>query len=66
MRYRDLIHKWGSEAGAARAIGLNRQTVNRWKRKIPLDQQIEIEKKFPELLADLPPHIRPSAQQPAA
>lgn len=59
MKYRDLVKHFGSEADAARAIKRNRQTVNRWKKRIPLDEQIKIEVLTGgELRADLPPSVR--------
>lgn len=62
MKYSDLIKHYGSEAKAAREIGKNRQTVNRWKKAIPLDEQIKIEVLLNgSLRADLPKIVRKAA-----
>lgn len=62
MRYRDLLKHFGSEADAARAIKKNRQTVNRWKKLIPLDEQVRIEVLTDGALkADLPDSVRKAA-----
>jgi hypothetical protein len=62
MKYKDLIKHFGTEADAARAINENRQTVNRWKRLIPIDKQINIEVITQgELKADLPESVRNAA-----
>jgi hypothetical protein len=62
MKYDELIKHFGSEADAARAMGKNRQTVNRWKKAIPLEEQVNIEVLTKgELRADLPKSIRKAA-----
>lgn len=62
MKYRDLVKHFGSEADAARAIKRNRQTVNRWKKVIPLDEQVRIEViTSGALKADLPDMVRNAA-----
>lgn len=62
MTYDQLVKHFGSEADAGRAIGKNRQTVNRWKKAIPLEEQINIEVLTRgELRADLPKSVRKAA-----
>jgi len=63
MTYDDLIAHFGTEAKAAAARGVPRQTVHRWKgRPVPLDQQVEFEVLTRgALLADLPDAVRASA-----
>lgn len=59
MRYRDLVKHFGTEANAARALDQYRQTVNKWKKEIPLERQIEIERITKgQLKADLPDFVR--------
>lgn len=46
MTYSDLIDTYGSQAKAAKALGLNRQTVHRWKTAgIPFEAQFRIQMK---------------------
>lgn len=60
MTYNELIAHFGSEARAAAARDIPRQTVHRWKgREIPLDQQVRYEiVTNGALLADLPNEVR--------
>ncbi len=46
MTYDDLISHFRTEAAAADARGIPRQTVHRWKKSglVPLDQQIAFER----------------------
>ena len=67
MKYRDLVKHFGSEADAARAINKNRQTVNRWKKAIPLDEQVRIEVLTGGALkAKLPAAVRAPAEATGA
>lgn len=43
MTYHDLISHYGSQAQAARALGVPRQSVWQWKQAIPLGRQFQIE-----------------------
>ncbi len=44
MTFDDLIEHYGSQIGAAKALGLNRQTVHAWKKYgIPEPRQYQIE-----------------------
>jgi hypothetical protein len=62
MKHSDLVKKWGNEAKAAAAIGESRQNLNRWKKRIPLDIQVQVEVLTGgELKADLPLEIRGQA-----
>lgn len=56
MTYQDLIEKYGGCTAAAKAIGLPKQTVNRWKDTgIPFEQQFRIQLKTRgRLKAELP------------
>ena len=46
MSYDDLVKFYGNGAAAAREIGLNRQTVHKWKNAgIPFVQQFRIQMK---------------------
>jgi len=60
MTYDDLIQHYGTEAEAARARDVPRQTVHRWKnRTIPLDQQVAYELLTEgKLKAELPEQVR--------
>ena len=66
MTYTDLIGAYGSEARAAKELGMHRQRVNRWKTGIPLTAQIQIELATRgRLKADLPQEMRRKVAQPA-
>jgi DNA-binding transcriptional regulator YdaS (Cro superfamily) len=60
MTFSEMLKHYGSAANAARAIGLHRQAVSRWKKgAIPLDQQVKFELATDGALrANLPPQIR--------
>lgn len=59
MTYEDLIEFFGSEADAARGLDTYRQKVNKWKKGIPLADQVTIEiRSKGKLRADLPRAIR--------
>lgn len=63
MTYDDLIAHYTSEAEAGRALGLERQTVHRWKKSglVPLDQQVKYEiASAGALRADIPDELRDS------
>lgn len=46
MTYDDLVTLYGNGARAAKELGLNRQTVHRWKGAgIPFEQQFRIQMK---------------------
>jgi hypothetical protein len=46
VTYEDLISTFGGCTAAAKALGLRKQTVNKWQRAgIPFDQQFRIQMK---------------------
>lgn len=46
MDYKDLAEFYGNGNRAANALGLHRQTVNKWKKNgIPFEQQFRIQMK---------------------
>lgn len=64
MTYDDLIEHYGNESDAARALGVPRQTVHRWKKAgtVPLEQQVKYEVASEgKLKADLPDSVRAAA-----
>ena len=60
MNYDELISTYGTQQGAAKALGVGQTTVSYWRKAgIPLDQQIQIEMKTSGALkADIPQSIR--------
>jgi len=59
MTLDDLIKHYGSQAEAARELGMHRQRVSRWAEGIPIEAQIEIEVATKgQLKADLPSEVR--------
>lgn len=62
MNYAQVVKHFGSEANAARELNLHRQTVNKWKKRIPIDRQMAIEVATGGVLrASVPDEIRESA-----
>ena len=62
MNYTQIITYYGSAAKAAKAAGIFRTGIYRWKESIPIEAQIKLEldsKGF--LRADLPKAIRTPA-----
>lgn len=63
MDYEALVEHYGTCSKAARALGLNRQTVNKWRDSgIPFEKQFIIQIKTKgRLKADMPEALRKSA-----
>lgn len=59
MTYDQIIKHFGSQAAAARSLGVSQPSVWGWKDGIPIERQIDIEIKTEgKLKADLPNSIR--------
>lgn len=62
MNYEQVIEFFGSQAEAARQLGVAQPSVWGWKNGIPLERQIDVEiKTGGKLKADLPKSIRKQA-----
>jgi hypothetical protein len=62
MTYDDLVGLYGNGAKAAKELGLNRQTVHRWKDAgIPFEQQFRIQMKTKGKLKAVMPSDRCAA-----
>lgn len=62
MTYEDLLAEYKTCTGAANALGLRKQTVNRWKDAgIPFEQQFRIQMKTKGKLKAQMPALGPKA-----
>ena len=62
MNYEQVIEFFGSQAEAARQLGVAQPSVWGWKNGIPIERQIDVEiKTGGKLKADLPKSIRKQA-----